>query len=435
MSVATALLTVAFTMTSCIMEDGVVDEVVNADQKTCKVSLMLNLGNVTTRGSNSYSIGTEGGSDIENYINLSDLKLLIFNRALNSAGTGCSSTIGNDANDTLQQVINLTKIDHIDGTTLYNVTGELLEGAPSGSFRVVVAANWSKWTKWTPASKKLSDYCLTRGAAFPYPTIPDADYSSVRSGFSNWMPTEEKPIPMYGVKAFGAGAELTPSFIPGMTTDLGQIDVIRAVAKIELYSSTEGVTFSDVKLTEFMGIGMVAPYAMCEATAQPTNDNINVTQRTTDDGTWTKILHYATYKKNDDIQTGLNWQMGIVGGRISSFHNLSPTEVTTETKETTETGEETKTITKYVFYVPEYQVVGNTSQQPVPKLQFHIATTNDTTGKDYELEFKRYTNNVAFNILRNNIYRYEVTVSNTAVKINYNVIDWNDQTAGDIVFE
>jgi hypothetical protein len=90
-----------------------------------------------------------------------------------------------------------------------------------------------------------------------------------------------------------------------------------------------------------------------------------------------------------------------------------------------------------VFYVPEYQVVGNsrTDLQPVPKLQFHIATTNDTTGKDYELEFKRYTNNVAFNILRNNIYRYEVTVSNTAVKINYNVIDWNDQTAGDIVFE
>jgi hypothetical protein len=418
------------------MEDGVVDEVVNADQKTCKVSLMLNLGNVTTRGSNSYSIGTEGGSDIENYINLSDLKLLIFNRALNSAGTGCSSTIGNDANDTLQQVINLTKIDHIDGTTLYNVTGELLEGAPSGSFRVVVAANWSKWVTCVPVSKKLADYCLTQGALFRYPTIT-ADYKTKSSDFPNWMPSSDMPIPMYGVKAFGAGAELTPSFIPGMTTELGQIDLIRAVAKIELYSSTEGVTFSDVKLSKFMGLGMVAPYGMCEATAQPTNDNVNVLQYNTGDGNWTQYEYYPNFPKDSINGEGLNWMIPIGGGRVAAFSDLNPTEVKTEVKETTETGEETKTITKYVFYVPEYQVVGNsrTDQQPVPKLQFHIATTNDTTGKDYELEFKRYTNNVAFNILRNNIYRYEVTVSNTAVKINYNVIDWNDQTAGDIVFE
>lgn len=402
MSVATALLTVAFTMTSCIMEDGVVDEVVNADQKTCKVSLMLNLGNVTTRGSNSYSIGTEGGSDIENYIDLSDLKLLIFNRALNSAGTGCSSTIGNDANDTLQQVINLTKIDHIDGTTLYNVTGELLEGAPSGSFRVVVAANWSKWCSCAPISKKLYDYCVTDGGTFIYPT---------KTGERSWEPTTDKPIPMYGVKAFGAGAELTPSFIPGMTTDLGQINVIRAVAKVELIAKDASIT--NVKMTYNSPAGMMAPYGMCESTSQVTDDNLNV-----------------------PLYRDANWW-----SHLYNTHGIGVTEkgarmaASSLVKDILPIVDKADSLGHFTFYVPEYGQKLSIYSSNKPKLTFHIATTLNPDGRDCELEFKRYTNNVEFNILRNNIYRYEVEMPNTAVTIDYNVIDWNDQTAGDIVFE
>jgi hypothetical protein len=45
-------------------------------------------------------------------------------------------------------------------------------------------------------------------------------------------------------------------------------------------------------------------------------------------------------------------------------------------------------------------------------------------------------NKTPFNILRNHIYRYIVSFKDDeGISLKYEVIDWNEKTAGDIVFE
>jgi hypothetical protein len=81
----------------------------------------------------------------------------------------------------------------------------------------------------------------------------------------------------------------------------------------------------------------------------------------------------------------------------------------------------------WVLYVPEYRNTGSNSNVPVSVSQ--IKLTKD--GVDYFLDFKNYDTDVAFDLMRNNIYIYQIA----GATINYTVVDWGNYTSGDINFD
>jgi hypothetical protein len=83
---------------------------------------------------------------------------------------------------------------------------------------------------------------------------------------------------------------------------------------------------------------------------------------------------------------------------------------------------------RYVIYIPEYRNDGNIAAS-------QILFDSDVV-RGYSLEFKDYsTDMVAFNLLRNHIYRYRVKVDDTGLVIKYIVEPWNEKVAAGITFD
>jgi hypothetical protein len=83
---------------------------------------------------------------------------------------------------------------------------------------------------------------------------------------------------------------------------------------------------------------------------------------------------------------------------------------------------------RYVIYIPEYRNDGSIAAS-------QILFDSDVV-RGYSLEFKDYsTDMVAFNLLRNHIYRYRVKVDDTGLVIKYIVEPWNEKVAAGITFD
>jgi hypothetical protein len=103
--------------------------------------------------------------------------------------------------------------------------------------------------------------------------------------------------------------------------------------------------------------------------------------------------------------------------------------------------------TDYVVYIPEIRQVGESldgsgaTKKLSPKITFNFKAKDAAASTAYELLFKEYNeagdpiDDTEFNILRNHIYRYTVSLAGGKFTLQYMVIPWETETAPAITFE
>jgi predicted small secreted protein len=89
----------------------------------------------------------------------------------------------------------------------------------------------------------------------------------------------------------------------------------------------------------------------------------------------------------------------------------------------------------YILYTPEYRNV-ETSGVEVE----HTALTFTLKGQEYTVPFGEYDeagkwNGTYLDIIRNYCYQFIITTSPNGPKVNYVVLPWEEETAGDIIFD
>lgn len=186
-------------------------------------------------------------------------------------------------------------------------------------------------------------------------------------------------IPMWGVQTVNL------SLTPGTRTELTEpIYLLRAMAKVEVIMAAKDCQIEAIKLNGYNNTG----YKL------PTSWDATTTAKTTD----------------------LDWE-GVfrpMSSYIAENNTFIPS--------TNASGNQCFTI-----YVPEYRNVSNSQTNANPAT---ITVTVD--GKDYDIEFKEYANgsatNTAYNIVRNHIYRFNITAVKTGFDLKLTVAPWKDVT-------
>lgn len=172
-------------------------------------------------------------------------------------------------------------------------------------------------------------------------------------------------IPMWGVTT--AQFNLTP----GVSEDIGSIDLLRAMAKVEVIMNAEGYTIDNIAVDKSNPNGYCLPNG------------------------------YNSVSETD--------RLDMEGETPASFNPY--TSGTPESK--AEDGQ-------HYIYLPEY----DNSTKPA-KIQVTV------NGETYELEFKDYENGAPkegtqYDIVRNHIYRYTITgVNDGKLKLEYRVLLWD----------
>lgn len=310
-----------------------------------------------TAGSrSSASEGTLDGTAAENHIDIAggDFRFLLF-----------------DKNGDYIEMFVPTSITPVDATEKEYLVAGSFKSTPT-DFRLVVLANWG---------------------AGNYPAEADLKGSKVGDLSTKWSyayaPAEVlvgQGIPMYGVRSYTG-----VTFRPNIQTWLGDIDLLRAMAKVELSSSIKGAVLSDVTLNRANARGMYVPKGMESVTASVATDA----------------------------------HLNVPSGAAATVQKVAFREVKTTAGES---------VSSWVLYIPEYN---NSTANPA-MINFNL------DGNPYTLEFKYYAATAAtaataegtrFNILRNHCYRYDIASAGAELTFNYTVCPWGERTAGDITFE
>lgn len=243
----------------------------------------------------------------------------------------------------------ITLIPTVSDKRIYAVHGSLTAPLPS-TFKVVVLANWGKdnYPETTAGETTIEDVC-SQAYDYTWGFVPLSD-----SG---------KGIPMYGIKTCS-----DVPFTPNLLSNLGTINMLRAIAKVEIICEDENLKITSAKLNCVNSGGYCAPSGMYDQT-----ENVN------------------------------------------SVH--IPTDISTNTKEKTYSGGTVKA----VFYIPEY---ANRNDEATVELDIQLSG-NDT--KQCIIYFKDYGNDTPFDIARNYVYRYTVWF-NTSLEVDYTVCPWQEYT-------
>lgn len=358
-------------LTSCVYDD----DGANGDERI--VTLLLDVGETPTRTIVESALPLEKGVGIENYIDISSIKVYLYKIGDNAFGV----------NDSIIQELPVKGAVRMgESSTSYLVYVDVDDTKlPTDKFQLVVMAN--------------REQTCNNNSTFYYLTAWDDGiyFNRVTEGGEGILPSEDKPIPMFGVKLFTTVPDFTES------VDFGTVNMLRAMAKIELHC-TNKVKLDNVRLTYCMPVGTCAPRKMRNCnTSQVVSDNM-----------------FLPGQENSYSQTALKgWGYTLTGKTATPVKNVYFNKADT-------------TGMNYMIYVPEYANDGSQGLTPA-----QIAFNVPSTGNDYTLEFADYSdsNMPKFNILRNHIYRYNVRLSDGKLNLKYEVIDWNEKTAGDIVFE
>jgi hypothetical protein len=215
----------------------------------------------------------------------------------------------------------------------------------------------------------------------------------------------------------------------GKVCHLGTINLIRALAKIEVYPDPEypNTQISNVKLQRCYDKGTVNPYYATTGTLGildelevPTDANLNVVGE-------------------GQNNTGNPGYLGVGDGLTNMPLNFL------------EHKDENGKVDMYYIYLPEYRItgtqLGNKGRAADP--DNHITLT--VNGYPYSLYFREYEDEIDdegvtvsqptgnyFNIIRNHIYRYRVSQAKKPggdLSLKYMVIPWTNYTAPTITFE
>lgn len=328
----------------CITEEGGTP----ADADGAQVSFVLSLtdAGASTRATWEENYTSEDGNAYENRIDPDDVQVMLFNTSGVRVATVeiLSYYPLNDGSDDYRFIGSVTAED-----------GTLTAGQ---SYKLMVFAN-----------------CGTFAA--------DSDLGSLSFTYNEAnVKAESQLIPMWGV--------ITPMLTleKGKQQDLGTIDLLRAMAKIEIdladaISGTHTITGATLSKYNSQGYCLPKDYAAVENT------------------------------KELEQETGTNGS----NEEISTFHPLSS--ASTETLPLVISTDDQKTAW---LYIPEYD---NSTDAATISITLSDGSTT-TTGT---LQFKDYTNGTAtgdaHDIVRNHIYRYTVNVETGKLIVKYRALPWN----------
>lgn len=193
-------------------------------------------------------------------------------------------------------------------------------------------------------------------------------------------------IPMWGVTT------TTLNLTPGEREEIGNIDLLRAVAKVEVQlqdnNDTQGFSLTGVTISTANTQGYCLPLD------------------------YDKVRTTAALNREEETD-------------ITTFHPY-PNSATTTDLAFTNDGNNT-----YTLYLPEYDNgTGNT-----PATLSVTVADGDGQEETYTLEFKNYTNGQptgeAYNIVRNHLYRYTITkIDNGQLTVQHQVMPWDKVTSG-----
>ena len=291
-------------------------------------------GTAPTRTTWEDNYDPESGTTWENHIDPDDVQVLIYST---------------DGNQCIAQVENLACIQAEGGYTYHGEltasAGQLQAGEP---YKIMVLANCG-------GINNTND-------------IPNLTFTEGSTGY----------IPMWGVTT--ATLDLTP----GLSQDLGQIDLLRALAKIE-------VVLGDAPKTEYTITGI-------------TLNRRNTTGYCLPDG-------WSTVDKTTDLERESNTPASFrpYSSLASSAGNFAVADNQLSA----------------AYYLPEY------AKSDANPAQLTITLAKDGKTKDYTLDLKDYTTGAYYDLVRNHIYRYTVTgVQDGELAVSYRVLPWEKVTSG-----
>ena len=183
----------------------------------------------------------DSGESYENYIDITKTHILFF------IGDKFSEEFIPDAVEPV-------------GSSKYPVEWTLrgpIYNPPTGAFKVVILANCSLPATLTEGVTTLEDLCKT--------AVYTAYTGSEKTAF---QPSATGVIPMYGVRTYTGPM----TFRRNIATDLGQIDVLRAMAKV-IIRNTSGKSLTSAILTGYNCDGTSAPLSLYDKTSDWTHAN------------------------------------------------------------------------------------------------------------------------------------------------------------------
>lgn len=329
---------------------SIMDDEVCADQPSdtttpVQIGFTLTTGDVSSR---AITEGEEAGTGRENYIDIANnnFRILLFktdNTYLTALKVNRITQTGND------------------GTTYY-VEGELDEAYTD--FKLVVLANWGTYAdNWT-SETTIADVC-------------EATYS-----YSSSFNIDNDLIPMYGVQTY-SDVEFRADLLTQLTDE---IDLLRAMAKIEVTCSAPDIELTDVTLHNYNTSGMCAP----------------------------KNIFNNTAAWDVDTETDCSHEIHLPVG-------ITPNEKSLPFKKVDES---------YIIYVPEFDNTDVTKSFISVSLEHADGT--EVNLDNTNIYFGEYTDegtlveNTDFDIVRNHWYKYDIThVDDGELIFQYRVRLWN----------
>ena len=337
-------------MLSCMSllscEKLIYEEGDNCDESVMHVSLRVSAcvgGSATSR---ALSETEEYGTGYENFIDVHKLHILFF-----------------DTDNKFLQSFEPEQVSPTDNSEYPN-TWELrgtIQNPPKTGFKIVALANWPSAPQGLIVGETTIENVCTADWAM-------GDYST------SFTPSKSSPIPMYGVMT-----KDKTSFNPDVETYLGEINLLRAFAKITVcLSDGSSVELSSVTLSNYNKRFACAPLGMYDNTANRSLSEATVHLADTD---------------NDPAGVQLNFNKS------------------TDKK-------------SWTIYVPEYLNAGplGTARSDCSFIELKIKDSSVAYRIDFRDYYGQNDNGAFFNIVRNVEYYYEVKL--TPILFSVTVKKW-----------
>lgn len=327
-----------------------------------KVMLQLQLTLPVNEASRATEWTTEEGTAYENYIDFKDpTKYRIY-------------FFDNDNKYIARFTPSDVVMSETNNYVLYSVEGEVPEALISASkivsFKVMILGNWDEY----------KDDELTTVTTIE--RICSADWATFDYSKDFELAPDKNLIPFYGIHEYKNVA-----FEYGEITRLEEsVTLLRAMAKVEVVLETEGMSFSEVSIYGYNKQGYCAPSGV-DSQADYAQDN------------------------------GKNLALHLVNGKndVDATSKSCPFLCVKE-----EADEET-----WIAYLPEYENVGDKTQDAHIEVRFDIQTDEDEKFIIYFSDDQSDIANHSFSIARNHLYRFNVTIDpkgNLAVEVK----NWAD---------
>ena len=416
------ILATLLTLTLAACSDEETDMRLNAESTEVYVSVMLNVSGNTAEMTRAGYVASPGdgtpdtpgtpdidmqdGLDYENAINDKDVELYVF-----------------DQEGTFVEKVLITW--HTSGTW-YGVLNTISqEDVANGKhFHIVALCNHkgalnTNYSTPTAGTTTLDDFIASLSFS-GYTEEFTKNLTMKDHQGADVSPSSTTYIPMWGIKSIQFAGQ-------GLCTNVGEINVLRAMAKVRVaiggQAQTDGFTLNGCTLNVANQKGYLA--------AQKNGDTPQAYVATTDNN---GIKTYTTAWNTDESVNPTN----ATPITIPSICQESPIATTSTPLPFSKVTEEGNSC--YVIYIPEYNHVKDDGETPQSPATITLSITQgeyevkDQNGNNYSLHFADYSASTTptapeWDIIRNDIYDYTITrIESGRLEANVRVMPWEYET-------